>query len=92
MQGGGVALNCVANGKLLRSGLFDDIWIQPASGYAGGVVGCTLFTWYHYLNNQRKAVDKSGFMKGAFLGPEFLNVRCLTAQSAGILYTKIHNQ
>ena len=59
---GGVALNCVANGKLLRSGLFDDIWIQPAAGDAGGAVGCALFTWYQYLNNQRKANDKSDFM------------------------------
>ena len=49
---GGVALNCGANGKLLRSGLFDDIWIQPASGDAGGSVGCALFTWYQYLNNK----------------------------------------
>jgi len=70
---GGVALNCVANGKLLRSGLFDDIWIQPAAGDAGGAVGSALFTWYQYLNNQRKADNKSDFMKGAYLGPEFDN-------------------
>ena len=70
---GGVALNCVANGKLLRSGLFDDIWIQPAAGDAGGAVGCALFTWYQYLDNCRKADNKTDFMKGAYLGPEFLN-------------------
>ena len=70
---GGVALNCVANGKLLRSGLFDDIWIQPAAGDAGGAVGCALFTWYQYLENQRKADDKYDFMQGAYLGPEFQN-------------------
>ena len=70
---GGVALNCVANGKLLRENIFDDIWIQPASGDAGGSVGCALFTWYQYLNNQRKADDKSDFMQGSYLGPEFLN-------------------
>jgi len=70
---GGVALNCVANGKLLRSGLFDDIWIQPAAGDAGGAVGCALFTWYQYLNNQRKADEKSDFMQGSYLGPEFKN-------------------
>ena len=64
---GGVALNCVANGKLLRTGLFDDIWIQPAAGDAGGAVGCALFTWYQYLNNQRKADDKSDFMQGSYL-------------------------
>jgi len=68
---GGVALNCVANGKLLRSGLFDDIWIQPAAGDAGGALGCSLFTWYQYLNNQRTSNKKSDLMKGAFLGPEF---------------------
>jgi len=70
---GGVALNCVANGKLLRSGIFDDIWIQPAAGDAGGAVGCALFTWYQYLDNQRKSDDKSDFMQGAYLGPEFQN-------------------
>jgi len=70
---GGVALNCVANGKLLRSNLFEDIWIQPAAGDAGGSVGCALFTWYQYLNNQRKSDDKSDFMKGAYLGPEYKN-------------------
>jgi len=70
---GGVALNCVTNGKLLRSGLFDDIWIQPAAGDAGGAVGCALFTWYQYLGNQRTADDKSDFMEGSYLGPEFNN-------------------
>jgi len=70
---GGVALNCVSNGKLLRSGLFDDIWIQPAAGDAGGAVGCALFSWYQYLDNQRKADNKTDFMQGAYLGPEFSN-------------------
>ena len=69
---GGVALNCVANGKLLRSGLFDDIWIQPGSGDAGGAIGSALFTWYQYLN-KRKANNKSDFMQGSYLGPEFKN-------------------
>ena len=67
---GGVALNCVANGKLLRSGLFDDIWIQPASGDAGGPIGCALFTCYQYLNNQRTTDNKTDFMQCAYLGPE----------------------
>ena len=70
---GGVALNCVSNGKLLRSDLFDDIWIQPASGDAGGAVGCALLTWYQYLDNQRKADNKTDFMHGTYLGPEFKN-------------------
>jgi carbamoyltransferase len=68
---GGVALNCVANGKLLRSGLFEDIWIQPAAGDAGGAVGCALFTWFQYLNNPRKVDNKTDRMQGAYLGPKF---------------------
>ena len=70
---GGVALNCVANGKLLRSGLFDDIWIQPASGDAGGSLGCAFFAWHQYLDNQRKIHGKSSLMQGTYLGPEFKN-------------------
>ncbi|MFH0734912.1 MAG: carbamoyltransferase [bacterium] len=70
---GGVALNCVANGKILRAGIFDDIWIQPAAGDAGGALGAALFVWYQYLNNPRKADNKSDFMQGAYLGPEYDN-------------------
>jgi len=70
---GGVALNCVANGKLLRSGIFDDIWIQPAAGDAGGALGCALFTWYQYLGKSRRADSQTDFMKGAYLGPQFEN-------------------
>jgi carbamoyltransferase len=72
---GGVALNCVANGNLLRENIFDDIWIQPAAGDAGGAVGAALFTWYQYLGNHRKVDRKTDFMKGAYLGPEFDNGR-----------------
>ena len=70
---GGVALNCVANGKLLRSGIFDEIWIQPAAGDAGGAVGSALYTWYQHLNNPRNSDNKIDFMKGTLLGPEFKN-------------------
>ena len=70
---GGVALNCVANGKLLRSGIFEDIFIQPAAGDAGGALGCAYIAWYQYLNNKRLADGKSDFMNGAYLGPEFSN-------------------
>ena len=70
---GGVALNCVANGKLLRSGVFDDIFIQPAAGDAGGALGCAYIAWYQYLNNDRKTDGKTDFMNGAYLGPEFSN-------------------
>ena len=67
---GGVALNCVANGKLLRENIFDHIWIQPASGDAGGAVGAALAAYYLMLGQPRK-VDAQDSMKGAYLGPEF---------------------
>ena len=67
---GGVALNCVANGKLLRENVFDKIWIQPASGDAGGAVGAALAAYYLMLAQPRK-VDKQDSMQGSYLGPEF---------------------
>lgn len=70
---GGVALNCVANGKVLREEIFKDIWIQPAAGDAGGALGAALFTWYQYLNNERSADNKNDFQKGSYLGPEYDN-------------------
>jgi carbamoyltransferase len=70
---GGVALNCVANGKLLRSAIFDDIFIQPAAGDAGGALGCAYIAWYQHLDNVRVADGKTDFMNGAYLGPEFSN-------------------
>jgi carbamoyltransferase len=68
---GGVALNCVANGKLLRENLFDDIWIQPAAGDAGGALGAALAAWYDYLGNERKADGNTDSQKGSYLGPTF---------------------
>ncbi len=70
--GGGVALNCVANGRLLRSGLFDDIWIQPASGDAGGALGAALFVHHQLLENERKPASADS-QKGSLLGPSFDN-------------------
>ena len=70
--GGGVALNCVANGKLLRSGLFDDIWIQPASGDAGGALGAALFVQHQLLENERRPAG-TDLQKGSLLGPGFDN-------------------
>ncbi len=67
---GGVALNCVANGKLLREGPFDDIWIQPAAGDAGGALGAALFTWYQLLQKPR-TVDGRDTQQGSLLGPRF---------------------
>jgi carbamoyltransferase len=69
---GGVALNCVANGKLDRSGLFDDIWIQPAAGDAGGAIGAAFAGWHIGFGQQREAELPDG-MKSSLLGPEFSN-------------------
>lgn len=68
---GGVALNCVANGKLYSSGLYDDIWIQPAAGDAGGAVGAALCAWYIDRAGEREDPGGRDGMNGAFLGPEF---------------------
>jgi len=67
---GGVALNCVANGKLLKSDVFKNIWIQPAAGDAGGALGAALALWHKELNNVRK-ISPTDDMKGSYLGPEF---------------------
>jgi carbamoyltransferase len=64
---GGVALNCVSNGKLLRSGVFDDIWIQPAAGDAGGALGAALSVYYEYLE-QKREVNLADSMRGSYLG------------------------
>ncbi len=67
---GGVALNCVANGKVLRDGQFDNIWIQPAAGDAGGAIGAALAA-YHLFENRPRTSNRTDAMKGAFLGPSF---------------------
>ena len=67
---GGVALNCVANGKILQENIFDNIWIQPAAGDAGGSLGAALALWYDNLKNIRK-ININDNMKGSYLGPEF---------------------
>ena len=69
---GGVALNCVANGKLLKTKIFENIWIQPASGDAGNAIGAGLAVWHKHFNNKRK-VSLSDSMKGSYLGPSFTN-------------------
>jgi carbamoyltransferase len=68
---GGVALNCVSNGKIVRAGIFDDVWVQPAAGDAGGSLGAALYAWYRVQGNKRKADGRRDFMKGGFLGPGF---------------------
>jgi carbamoyltransferase len=67
---GGVALNCVANGRILRERIFKDIWIQPASGDAGGALGAALAVWHQYLDKPR-SVNNSDSMKDSYLGPSF---------------------
>ncbi len=68
---GGVALNCVGNGRILREGPFKNIWIQPAAGDAGGALGAALFVWFQYLGKERRADDKTDSQKGSFLGPHY---------------------
>ena len=68
---GGVALNCVANGKILKEKIFDNIWVQPAAGDAGGSLGATLALWYIEQNNPR-TIDNEDSMQGSYLGPEYL--------------------
>lgn len=68
---GGVALNCVANGKILRENIFKDLWIQPAAGDAGGALGAALYVWYQYLDNPRTADNKNDSQQGSYLGPEY---------------------
>ena len=68
---GGVALNCVANGKILKEKIFDNIWIQPASGDAGGALGGALALWYQELGNKRVPSSAQDEMQGSFLGPRF---------------------
>jgi len=70
---GGVALNCVANGRILREGPFKDIWIQPAAGDAGGAIGAALGVWFNYLENPRDIIDKNDGMHGTYLGKCFSN-------------------
>lgn len=68
---GGVALNCVGNGRVLREGPFEDIWIQPAAGDAGGALGAALFVWHQLLNNGRVVDGTHDLQSGTYLGPEF---------------------
>ena len=70
---GGVALNCVANGRLLKEGPFEDIWIQPAAGDAGGALGAALSVWYRFLGNERPNPGGKDSQQGSYLGPTFSN-------------------
>jgi len=86
---GGVALNCVANGKLLKDGSFDNIWIQPAAGDAGGAIGAALAAWHDEFKQPRH-VNGGDAMQGAYLGPEFSNDEIASAlEAAGARFTRL---
>jgi carbamoyltransferase len=86
---GGVALNCVANGELLRSGIFKDIWIQPAAGDAGGALGAALTVWHDCHDGVRK-VEPGDSMSGAYLGPQFNKEEIRQyLDSAGAVYEEL---
>lgn len=88
---GGVALNCVANGKLLRAGIFKDIWIQPAAGDAGGALGAALAVWYQYLEKPR-TVDANDSMKGSYLGPRYSDAEIeATLKSVNANYQRLND-
>jgi len=89
---GGVALNCVANGKILKKNVFENIWLQPAAGDAGGSLGAALAFWHQELGNQRKIVSKGDNMKGSYLGPSFQDNQVENIfKSLGAKYEK-HNE
>src|SRR4030042_4423815 len=79
VMAGGVALNSVANGKLLASGVFKDIWIQPAAGDAGGALGAAYAAWHIWKGKERIITDNKDAMKGASLGPSFTGRQILSA-------------
>ncbi len=87
---GGVALNCVGNGRILRESPFEDIWIQPAAGDAGGALGAALMSWYTYLENPRQADNVHDFQAGSYLGPAFSDEQIETyLRDQGCPYTKL---
>ena len=67
-----MALNCVANGKIVKEEIFEKIWVQPASGDAGGSLGAALGYWYHENDNDR-VINKQDSMNGSYLGPDYNN-------------------
>ncbi len=90
---GGVALNCVANGKILRDGPFENLWIQPAAGDAGGALGAALFLWYQLLNHPRLADDKNDAQKGSYLGPHFSEAEIAAVlKKEGLPYRRLEEE
>jgi carbamoyltransferase len=92
VMAGGVALNCVANGRLLREGPFENIWIQPAAGDAGGALGAALLMWHHRLGEKR-SVNPDDSQNGSFLGPSFNPVQTEAyLDSVGAVYRKCRDE
>ncbi len=90
---GGVALNCVANGVLLREKIFDNVWVQPAAGDAGGALGAALSVWYLHHNNERNTSSQRDSMKGSYLGPEFSDIEIESELKAcGAIYKKLSEE
>jgi carbamoyltransferase len=90
---GGVALNCVANGKLLREEIFEDLWIQPAAGDAGGAVGAALTVWHNVLGKTRDPDGRRDAMQGAYLGPEFTREQIkVYLDASGCVYTELSDE
>ena len=86
---GGVALNCVANGRILREGPFNEIWVQPAAGDAGGALGTALFIWHQLLGNRRDARTPDG-QEGSLLGPSYADAEIRSfLDSAGADYDQV---
>lgn len=89
---GGVALNCVVNGKILKSGLFKNIWVQPAAGDSGGALGSALAYYFHDQNNFRDAKNHKDEMKGAYLGREFTDAEIESAlKNHQLKFEKVDN-
>lgn len=90
---GGVALNCVANGRILREGPFENVWVQPASGDAGGALGAALFGWHQYLDQPRSSDGARDAMQGAYLGPAFSDDEIRkTLDTEGAVYRELGEQ
>ena len=90
---GGVALNCVGNGKILKENIFDNLWIQPAAGDAGGALGAALFVWHQLLDNPRKVDNVHDLQSASLLGPRFTNEQITTyLESAGAKYHVYDNE
>ncbi len=87
VMAGGVALNCVGNGRILREGPFENLWIQPAAGDAGGALGAALFVWHQLLDNRRAPLQEGDYQKGSLLGPSYSRGEIETfLESAGAVY------